>query len=41
MNIQRTVAERIAEQEIEMAICRVKMEECTVKKQKILDKYLK
>jgi hypothetical protein len=41
MNIQRTVAERIAKLEIEMTICRVKMEECTVEKQKILDKYLK
>ena len=41
MNIQRTVAARIAKLEIEMAICRVIMEECTVEKQKILDKYLK
>lgn len=41
MNIQRTVAERIAKLEIEMTICCVKMEECTVEKQKILNKYLK
>ena len=41
MNIQRTAADRIAQLEIEMAACREKMEECTVEKQKILDKYLK
>lgn len=41
IDIQRTAAERIAELEIEMEACRVKMKECTVEKQKILDKYLK
>lgn len=41
IDIQRTAADRIAQLEIEMAACRVKMEECTVEKQKILDKYLK
>lgn len=41
IDIQRTAADRIAQLEIEMAACREKMEECTVEKQKILDKYLK